>query len=401
MGMSERSLLLGFDLGDERTQMAVYDRKTMEPVLIGQTEDNPDALIQTEIALEDMAPVTDFFARIRRGEEIEMEGKISHPVNLLAFFFRKTLSLTRQQFPGETIQQLVVTAASAGQELVNQIYEALEQLGIGRDRAMVISHKQAFLYYVLYQKKELWVNDVGLFDYTGEELKYYQMQVDRSKNPILVGVQEKDYSDALNLSESEDGHRAVIFENVVYGAIHKQLLSTLYMTGDGFDGDWADPVFHKLCVGRRLFKGRNLYASGACYAAKEIGETQKLTDYLLLDEEMISSHLSMNVYADAKQKALPLARAGTPWYMVDQEISLIPSGESELTLTAQNIFDHREKQFILELEPVMGRLDRHCRLGLRVRFASPKRCVVTLKDEGFGEFFPTSNRIWEKTFDIS
>lgn len=399
--MSERSLLLGFDFGDEKTQMAVYDRKTMEPVLIGQTEDNPDALIQTEVALENMAPVKDFFARIRRGEEIEVEGKITHPVNLLAYFFRKTLSLTRQQFPGETIQQLVVTAADAGQELANQLYEALEQLGIGRDRAMVISHKQAFLYYVLYQKKELWVNDVGLFDYTGEQLKYYQMQVDRSKNPILVGVQEKDYSDALNLSESENGHRAVVFENVVYGAIHRQLLSTLYMTGDGFDGDWADPVFHKLCVGRRLFKGRNLYVSGACYAAKELGETQKLADYLLLDEEMISSHISMNVYADAKQKVLPLARAGVPWYMVDQEISLIPSGESEITLTAQNIFDHREKQFILELEPVMGRLDRHCRLGLRVRFASPKCCVVTLKDEGFGEFFPTSNRIWEKSFDIS
>lgn len=399
--MSERSLLLGFDLGDERTQMAVYDRKTMEPVLVGQTEDNPDALIGTEVALENGTSVTDFFARIRRGEEIEVEGKLTHPVNLLAYFFRKTLSLTRQQFPGETIKQLVVTAAGAGQELISQLYEALGQLGIGRDRAMVINHKQAFLYYVLYQKKELWVNDVGLFDYTGDSLKYYQMQVDRSKSPILVGVQEKDYSDALNLSESEDGHRAAVFENVVYGAIHKQLLSTMYMTGDGFEGDWADPVFHKLCVGRRLFKGRNLYVSGACYAAREIGETQKLADYLLLDEEMISSHLFINVYADAKHQALPLARAGVPWYMVDQEISLIPSGESELTLTAQNIFDHREKQFILELEPVMGRLDRHCRLRLRIRFASPESCVVTLKDEGFGEFFPTSNRVWEKTFDIS
>lgn len=372
--MSERNLLLGFDLGDKKTQMAVYDRKTMEPLLIGQTEDNPDALIQTEIVLEN---------------------------KVLAFFFRKTLSLTRQQFPGETIKQLVVTTADADQESVSQIYEALEQLGIGRDRAMVISHKQAFLYYVLYQKRELWVNDVGLFDYTDGQLKYYQMQVDRSKNPILVGIQEKDYSDALNLAESEEGHIPVIFENVVYGAIHKQLLSTLYMTGDGFDGDWADPVFRKLCVGRRLFKGRNLYVSGACYAAKEFGEKQKLADYLLLDEEMIAAHLSVNVYADAKQKTIPLARAGTPWYMVDQEISLIPSGENELTLTAQNIFDHREKQFILELEPMLGRLDRHCRLGLRVRFASTERCIVTLKDEGFGEFFPTSNRIWEKTFDIS
>lgn len=399
--MSERTLLLGYDLGEEKTQMAVYDRKTMEPLLIGQTEENPDALISTEIVSENAPVLTGFLAQIRRGEEIIVEGKSSHPVNVLAYFFRKTLSLTRQQYPGETIQQLVVTVADAKQDFVRLLYEALEQLGIDRDRAMVISHKQAFLYYVLYQKRELWVNDVGLFDYSAKKLKYYQMQVDRSKNPILVGVQEKDYSDALNLSDPGGEHRAAVLENVVYGAIHKQLLSTLYMTGDGFEGEWADPVFHKLCVGRRLFKGRNLYVSGACYAAKEMGETQRLEDYLLLDEDMISSHLLIQIYADAKEKEFLLARAGTPWYIVDQEIPLIPFGENEVTLTARDIFDHREKQFILELDPVMGRLERHCRLGLRVRFASPKRCIVTLKDEGFGEFFPTSNRIWEKSFDIS
>lgn len=399
--MSERTLLLGYDLGEEKTQMAVYDRKTMEPLLIGQTEENPDALISTEIISEGNHILTGFLSQICQGKEIMVEGKVSHPVNVLAYYFRKTLSLTRQQYPGETIQQLVVTVADAGQEFASLLYEALEQLGIGRDRVMIISHKQAFLYYVLYQKKELWVNDVGLFDYNADQLKYYQMQVDRSKNPILVGVQEKDYSDALDLADSGEEHRAAVLENVIYGAIHKKLLSTLYMTGDGFEGDWADPVFHKLCVGRRLFKGRNLYVSGACYAAKEMGDSQRLEDYLLLDDDMISSHLFIHIYADAKQQEFQLARAGTPWYIVDQEISLIPFGENEVTLTARDIFDHREKQFILELEPVMGRLDRHCRLVLRVRFASPKRCIVTLKDEGFGDFFPTSNRVWEKSFDIS
>ena len=398
--MSERTLLLGFDLGDEKSQMAVYDREKMEPVLIGQTEENPEALINTEIALDGMEPLTDFLVRIRRGEEIVVDGKVSHPVNMLSFFFRKTLSLTRQQYPGETIKQLVVTTAGADRDFTELIYAALEQLGIGRDRAYVMDHKQTFPYYVLYQKKELWVNDVGLFDCEKDRLTYYQMQVDRGKNPILVGVQERDYSDALDLSENGEEHRAAVFENVVYGAIHKQLLSTLYMTGDGFEGGWADSVFRKLCVGRRLFKGRNLYVSGACYVAKEFGESKRLEDYLLLDEEMISSHLSIQVYADAKLQEISLARAGTPWYMVDREISLIPEGDSEITLTAKNIFDQREKQFILDLDPVEGRLDRHCRLGMRVRFESPKRCIVTLKDGGFGEFFPTSNRIWEKTVEL-
>ena len=49
--MSERTLLLGFDLGEEKSQMAVYDREKNIPVLIGQTEENPEGLIPTEIAL--------------------------------------------------------------------------------------------------------------------------------------------------------------------------------------------------------------------------------------------------------------------------------------------------------------------------------------------------------------
>ena len=48
--MSERTLLLGFDLGEEKSQMAVYDREKNIPVLIGQTEENPEGLIPTEIA---------------------------------------------------------------------------------------------------------------------------------------------------------------------------------------------------------------------------------------------------------------------------------------------------------------------------------------------------------------
>ena len=46
--MSERTLLLGFDLGEEKSQMAVYDREKNIPVLIGQTEENPEGLIPTD-----------------------------------------------------------------------------------------------------------------------------------------------------------------------------------------------------------------------------------------------------------------------------------------------------------------------------------------------------------------
>lgn len=399
--MSERTLLLGCDLGNRHTQLAVYDKEKWEPVLVEKTDDNPEAYLDTSISLEGEEPLVDFLDKIRRGQEIDVNGKISQPVNVLAYFFRKTLALTRKQYPGETIRQLVVSVEGANRDFVQVIYDALEQLGIGRDRAAVIDRKQSFQYYVLCQKKELWVNDVGLFDYHEGRLTYCQMKVDRSKTPILVGVQEKDYSDALEVTTSSDGHRAAVLENVVYGAIHKQLLSTLFMSGEGFAGDWAEDVFRKLCMGRRLFRGGNLYVSGACYAARELAEKQRLSDYLLLDEEMIHAHVTVPVYGDAKEQEYVLAKAGTPWYLIDEEVELIPDDDEEIPIKINNVMEQREKVLMISLEPVMAKADRRCRISMRIRFASPQSCIVTLKDKGFGDLAPSTNRIWEKTFDIA
>lgn len=399
--MSNRTLLLGLDLGDEKTQLAVYNREGREPELMGATEENPEALYDTVIEMEGMEPLTGFLPRIRQGEEIVVEGKASDPVNVLAYFFRRTLAEARRNYPSETIRQLVVTVEETSLSFVQLIYDALEKLGIGRDRALVLGHKQSYLYFVLYQKAELWVNDVGLFDYDGVHLRYYQMQLDRRKKPVPVRVMERDFTGAMSVADVDASGRGAVFENIVYSAIHKQILSTLYMTGTGFEDEWSDEVFQKLCVGRRLFRGQNLYVSGACYAAKELGDKPRLEDYLLMDEDMLTSHLSMKVYKDAKVQDTILAKAGIPWYQIDNTIELIPDGENELTLTAANIFSRKERNFILDLEPVAGKTGRQCRLALRVRFSNVNTCIVTMKDRGFGEIFPTSNRIWEKTLTIS
>lgn len=398
--MSERTLLLGYDLGDRKTQMAVYDPECKEPLPVGQTEDNLDGLLDTAIFLEGREPMYDFLSKLKCGEDILVDGVRSDPVHVLGYYFRKTLTMTRKKYPSQTIRQLVVTIPEQDPEFVGLIYAALGTLGIERDRAVVISHKQSYLYYVLYQQKEIWMNDVGMFDYDGEHLRYYQMQVDRRKNPILAGVIEKDYTDAMGTLAQEETHKGAAFENIVAGAIHKQILSALYMNGEGFEGEWADEVLRRLCVGRRLFKGQNLYVSGACYAAKEMQDSPKLSNFLLMDENMISSHLTIEAYTEAKPEEIRIAKAGTPWYQVDQSLDFIPDGDTELVLTAKNVFTKEEKKFILDLEPVSGKLDRHCRVGMRVRFSDVTTCIITLKDKGFGEIFPTSNRIWEKTITI-
>ena len=412
----ERTLIIGMDLCDEATQLAVYDRELMEPVLIGQSEDNPDALIDTAVIFEEREPIVDILSKVRTGESVESGGKKVEIERVLAYFFRKTLALTRTRYPGEKIRYLVITVPTMDKDFVDRIYEALALIGLENDRVKIIDHKRSYMYYVLYQKKELWTNDVGLFDYDGTRLIYEQLKIDRSHHPALVGVTERDFTEAFVVEEELETEnsmddmisideemmkpgpsRGTVFENIVGSALRGQYISSLFMTGDGFEEEWADDVFPRLAVGRRLFRGRNLYVSGATYAAKEFGDTRRLDDYVVFAPDMVPEKLFMEVYEAGRVQEVVLAEAGDPWFEVDTEVDLIPDGDTEITIHAKPVFDGEEKQYVLSIDPVLGKNARLCRLGLRVRFESADKPIFTIRDKGFGETMPGSNRVWEES----
>ena len=98
-----------------------------------------------------------------------------------------------------------------------------------------------------------------------------------------------------------------------------------------------------------------------------------MSDFLFLDQEMIHTGISLRVYKDAKMQELPLVRAGVPWKDVDVSVDFITVDERPNKMT---------------------------RFTLRLRFADASHCIVTLKDNGFGEYCPSSNRIWERYLSL-
>lgn len=415
--MNQKRLFVGIDLRDDVSQMAVLGPMHIEPEIVApenkkieeqNSQENNETTKTIGIPTRVTIPGTEerienFLEKIYRKEPIYASGKESDPVNVLAAFFRKTLALTKKKYPNEAIRQLVITTEYRDFRFISMIYLALNKIGIGKDRAMVIDRRQSYIYYVMSQKKELWVNQVGLFDYTGEKITYYQMQTDRFKRPMLVSVGERDYSDYVELFHADDNteeEKNSIFEGMVQGAIHGQIMTTLYMTGSGFADGFAGEVMKKLCVGRHLFQGDNLYVYGACYCAREVSGEKHMDEFVYLDEDTISSHVTMEAYTDAKVQEIRLAKAGTPWYQIDYEVDLIPDGDCELDLKVKNILTKETVSHMIPMEGIPGRTDRRARIGVQIRFAGKDKCIVTIRDKGFGEFFPSSYRIWEETISL-
>ena len=400
--MGQRSLYIGVDLREEYSQLALLVPQGQEPKPVGDPRDEfGETKIPTVVTIPGTKEtIGHFLEKIVNDEPIYAAGVETDAVNVLAAYFQKILSFTRREYPEGMIRRLVVTTKYRDFRFVSQIYQALEKLGIGKDRAMVVDRRQCFVYYVLNQKKDLWVNQVGLFDYEDHEITYYQMHMDRYQHPPLVTVSQKEYPDYVKMLEEpgiDISEKHSVVETMVQGALHGQVITSVYMTGKGFADGFADAVMTQLCVGRHVFRGDNLYVFGACFVAREYSGEKKMEPFLYMDEDTIPVNISMQAYTNAKVQEIMLAKAGTPWYQVDYEVDLISDGEDELQIRVSDMRKRSAHTHILTMDGIRGRLDRKARIGLQIRFAGVDKCIFTLRDKGFGNFFPSSHRIWEET----
>lgn len=418
----ENRLLVGYDFGKRYTQISCFNRETLEPDTIGMGEGSDQFLIPTVLGVtkesrewlfgteavqkaeeEEAVLVENFLEAAGQGKGICVFGKEFSAESLMEKYFRKTLALLTAYYPNGRIEKLVVAVEMPEVSLITAVYEAMAAIGLHRDRISVISRTQSYYHYALNQKKELWMNDVGLFDYSEEGLRYYQLSLNRVGRPMIAGVECKDFSNTMRyemLSNPDEFDKLpILFSNIAQTVLHRQVVSTLYMTGRGFAGTWANDILRSLCVGRRVFKGMNLYCAGACFAAREFAGEKQQT-FLFLGDGILHHELSVLAKAYGKDIEITLAEPAKPWYEQENSVELILNGEDELELCIRDIL---KKEEIIRNIPLTGmpkRPERMTRILVGLRFLDEHHAVITIHDEGFGEFFASSDRVWEKIVEI-
>lgn len=420
-----QTLLVGMDLCRDFSQISCYNNNIFEPVNLITDMINDSEMISMKMAVnvntgewffgeeavdnaaffEEVGMVEDLFDRAVSSKPVEVLGVKIKTVDIFEKFFRKYLSQLKRYNPNATIKKLVITVEDTNINLVSTIFEALLRLGLNRDRVSVIDHSQSYVYYALSQKKELWMNDVALFDFGSDGLKYYQISVDRKHRPITVSVGMTDYTQRLNLDLFKTVYveqLRYIFETIARECLYKQIVSTIYVTGKGFEKSWADSVIKELCVGRRAFKGQNLFCWGACYAARSLaGETDHFNDFLFLSKDVVKGTVQVSACTQAKYGPVSLINAGELWYESDNSLDFILDDSNEIEIIVKNEFKNTRANYIIVLEGLKKRPNKATRLRLRARYIDNDSCVVTVKDLGFGEFFAGTDRVWEKVINIS
>ncbi len=421
----ERVLIIGFDLCDDYSQISCLRRKNTvtneEPESVCMTPDKTKYLLPTAVCVRENTKewiigeeaercrdrrageyVDKLLSRFENSEKVTIyDTEITADV-LIERFFRKVLGIIRQRYQNSSILQLVVTVPNCSPALEDALYEVFSRLGIEKDRVCIINHTLAFMYYVVSQPRDQWVNDVALFDYGPEGLHYYQLSFGRKTLPNTVVAEHIDLSDRITY-DMYSGHMSERltkgFETEANQALHKKLITSVFVAGRGFEGVWADGVLRSLCMGRRVFKGQNLYAKGACYAARAKVQGG-LENYIFLPEDRITSDISLKAYADGKEQMIPLANVGENWQKAGRTLRILLDNTSELEFLVSDCIRRDSVQEIVRLDSPVKRENKTVRLEVTLRFEDRNMAIVKIKDTGFGDFYKTNYRVWEQILKL-
>ena len=388
-----RPIVIGFDLSPEMTQIAV-SRGGEEPESVSVSSTSGQFLIPTVLCVRNDSGdwlfgeeaircknrnagvfIDDLLGKAEREESVYIRDVEYTPRNFLERFFRKIMVVLRQKYTSDSVEHVVVSMRDPSDKLIQMVTDAMETTGIRRDHIRVRSHLQNFMFYAVCQKKELWVNDVGLFEFNENGLTYTQLSTAKKIAPITVTAQ--------------------ITDKVLY----RQILSTIYVTGKGFEGAWSDEVLKSLAAGRRVFKGMNLYAKGAAYFGL-YENAEDMRDFLFLTEDMIRSTIAIRMFKDNQIADYPMVRAGTRWSEVNAKTVGILDDTEEVYFTIYHTVKKDSQHVVMSLKNLHGRENKTTRVSIGIRCLDRETAVITVKDLGFGHFYPNTYRVWEKIVTI-
>ena len=146
--------------------------------------------------------------------------------------------------------------------------------------------------------------------------------MDRGNSIIAVSYTHLDVykRQVLNVDRAKAADNR--FKQFVQGVFDKKLVSSVFLTGEGFENNWYPLSLKVLCNGRRAFLGNNLYSKGACYTAY-----RKSLDYkegpVYLDDTKMTEQICLKMRINGQDEWYPIVPWGTRWYEADMQFEVL------------------------------------------------------------------------------
>lgn len=420
-------VVLGYDLGSEFSQISYYVTEKGDPetvsVVAGEQQYNFPTVLgkrlevnqwvygkeALQLAQDGEGILVDNLLKLaREGEQIEVGGSSFDPIALLALFMKKSLNLLGLLVSVDKADALMITVENLDHVMVEVLKQAVQMMQLKIEHIFFQDHIESFYDYTIHQEEALWKHEVLLCDFEGEQLRTYRLECNRRTTPVVAFVEDevypeisRDLSGAGMLSGEEREQLDRQFLQAAQKLCNGRIVSTVYLIGRGFEGDWCRESLRYLCRGRRIFQGNNLYSKGACFAAGEkLVPSSVGKEHVFLGKDKLKANLGMKVLRRGEPSYFAILDAGINWFDAKAECEFIlESGYSfRILVTPLTGRDAREVEIIMGDMP--ERKMRATRLHMELSMKAENKVQIILRDMGFGEIYPATGQTWQEEFEI-
>ncbi|MCR5734049.1 MAG: hypothetical protein K6G22_05500 [Lachnospiraceae bacterium] len=427
--MNEKKYVVGYDLNDTVTQISYSELNKEAPVSVAKEGSERKLGIPTVVckrkgvnqwyygndALEVSAKGSGMIATrllgiARAGGKYEVEGQAYDASDLLVLFVRRTLSQLSITASSDQIVSMVITVDRLDDKTLELLEKTASALPIERDRIRFTTYADCTYQYMIHQPEELWEKDVFIFDYSGKCLHGQDFRINKHTTPKVGLMEEFEFEDVLMpeimLGSSPKPDEIEDFDEDVLVKIHKffvgKSISTVYLLGEGFDPGYLNKTVKYMCMGRRVFQGKNLYAKGACYFARDkaIGSAY-LDDFVFLGKGKLKFNLGIRMEINGREEYIAVADGGENWFEAGKTLELLLREGNELMMLITPLDGKDPKNLRMVLDGLPERPMKASRIRLKIVFSSETALIATAWDMGFGDIFPSSGLKWEETLDMA
>ena len=317
-------------------------------------------------------------------------------IYLLKMFLEKALELPKKAAGSREIASIVIAVSCLDVKLMDSLLYCADYLKIPRDRVHLISHTESFVYSVMSQKREVWSNQVGMFDLTNQSLRYYELKVQRGLRQMQVVADCENLEEGFHLDVLDNTAGARLADRILCSCadriLQKRLFSAIVLTGKGFENtEWAPEFMKQVCSRRRLFVENSLFSKGALMKAADYLQEKSSYPFICICEGRLKTTVSVKVLNHDKEGQLVLAAAGDNWYEAKSTVDFIVTGNPEVEFTISPLDPKKKKLVKIGLEDFPKRPDRTTKIELSLGFSDDRTMVAVIKDKGFGEIFPAED----------
>lgn len=416
MDTREKKFYVGIDLGEEYSQVSYYNCIDAEPVSVDFGTDSTECRVPTvvgkTIGRDEWFAGDEAIHGASLGEVIAVDGLLKKaadknpvtvdkvsvmPVRLIAGYLDYLIQAAKLAGESDTADRVCITLENYNISVLNVLLKALNSIGYPDDAIEFAGRDESFIYYAISQKNELWKNDVFLFDYSNKGLIVKRMYTVNERGSRIIMVHTDDMSDevtdAMRRNKASEEYLDSRLKETAVKLFEHHNISTVYLTGEAFAGEFNTPSFiGYICDRRRVFAGDNLYCKGACYQAVA-ADYPPDRDIIVACKERITTGIEIRISDRGRDKIFRLVRPGINWFGADCSYDFILDGAEEAELFLSPI-DTREKQLIrISFAELPVRPDKATRITISFSFTSDSRCHMMVKDKGFGEFYKSSGRV--------